>query len=114
MSTYVSQLGPREAEQRFEALAKANRHRSAVARERRRIAALSMADASDALARIVEKETDPAILSGRVAHFLRAIPQRWHVEAIALKAGIADPAARLRDLTEGERAALAAELRRER
>ena len=109
-----AQAEARVTEQRFEALAIANRYRSAVAREREEIASLLRPEAVERLAELIETATDPALLSGRILHYLGAIPYRgvYYANRAISAAGITDPRARIRDLDENERAALAVQVRR--
>lgn len=103
----------RRMEQRLDALALGNRYRSAVARERARIAALSTEAGCAALAEIIETATDPALLSGRVLHYLGAVRYWGQCRAlrVARRGGLKDNGIRLRDLDDAERTALAAAVR---
>lgn len=108
-----AQAEARAIEQRLDALAIANSYRSVVARERARIAALGTKAGALALAEIVETATDPALLSGRVLHYLGAVRYwgRFRSLRVARQAGIRDDGLRLRNLTREDRAALAEALR---
>ena len=103
----------RRTEQRFDALTIANRYRSVVASERARIAALGTRHGCAALAKLIETSNDPALLSGRVFHYLRAIRYWGRVRALRVmkRAGLTEGGIRLRDLDNDQRAALSAVLR---
>ena len=96
-----------------DALAKANTYRLAVAKERRRIAELPPAEAYDALADLIEHSEDPALLCGRLTHWLTAPKfsgQTKANQAIAcLNLKKADR--RIRDLTPRQRQELASMVR---
>ena len=96
-----------------EALAKANSYRFAVATERKKIAQMPADEAYDALAELIETCDDPALLSGRLTHWLTAPKfsgQTKANQAIAcLNLKKADR--RLRELTPRQRTELAAMVR---
>jgi len=96
------------------ALQVANAYRLAVAAERRRIAALSYWDGREALAEMIETTTDPALLSGKVAHWLRAVRKIGDVQVARFfrVLEVTDRDRRLRDLTYRQRSLLVDELRR--
>ena len=99
--------------QRTEAMAKANHYRSAVSKKRREIAEMPAADAYEALADLIENCDDPALLSGRLTHWLTAPKfsgQTKANQAIAcLNLKKADR--RVRDLTPRQRQELASMIR---
>jgi hypothetical protein len=96
--------------QSMEALEKANRHRTAVARKKREIAALGFEEGRAALAEFLLTCEDPALLSGRVSAYLSA-PKHVHSSKVAQTlrfAGVAYPDSRLRELTTHQRETLSA------
>ena len=99
--------------QRTEAMAKANYYRSAVSKKRREISEMPAADAYEALADLIEHCDDPALLSGRLSHWLTAPKfsgQTKANQAIAcLNLKKADR--RVRDLTPRQRQELASMIR---
>lgn len=102
--------------QRNRALAKANRHRLAVAEKRREIAAMDRIEAAFYLADLIETADDPELLSGRISHYLTAIPGRGPTYSTRVLAdlGVKIAARRLRDLSPRQREILADEIRTRR
>ena len=101
-------------EQRESALAKANRHRTAVAETRREIAAMDRVEATFYLADLIEFTDDTRLLSGRLNHYLTSIPGRGpnYSTRVLAELGVRVANKRLRDLTDRQRQILAAEIRR--
>lgn len=96
------------------ALRKANAHRLAVALERQSIASLPYWEGRDALADLIESADDPAILSGRIVLYLRAVKRFGDAKSreFCRLIGVTAGDKRLRDLTDRQRKLFAAELRR--
>lgn len=95
--------------QSMEALAKANKHRFAVAAKRREIGQLDPQAARQAVIQLLLDCEDPAILSGRVAWYLEA-PHRagpGMVSRVMRDVGIRRHDCRVRDLTMRQRRVLA-------
>lgn len=96
--------------QRNDALAKANRHRLAVAKKRREIHELDREAGLKALVDLLTTCEDPAILSGRLAWYLDAPkyagPKK--VAKIMRDMGIRRAECRVRDLTIRQREVIAA------
>lgn len=108
--------GMNRTEQSLAALEKANHHRLAVAAERRRISDLPGSEGREALAELLELTSDPALLSGRVSHYLRAVRGigTQQIARFLRTLGVIDSSKRVRDLTKRQRDLLIAELRRSR
>lgn len=96
-------------EQRTEAMAKANHYRRAVSRKRQEIAQMPVDHAYEALADLIEHCEDPALLSGRLTHWLTAPKFSGQTKAnraiACLNLKKADR--RVRDLTPRQRQELA-------
>lgn len=95
--------------QRTEALNKANSYRLAVSVKKRELYELDFHAGRKALADLIENCDDPALLSGRLADYLRA-PRRTGKEKsgrIMRDMGIRRADCRLRDLTTRQRQIIA-------
>jgi hypothetical protein len=99
--------------QRIGALAIANQYRLSVAAERKRISEMSYWEGREALAEMIETTTDPALMSGKVAHWLRAVRKIGDVQVARFfkVLEVTDRDRRLRDLTYRQRSLLVDELR---
>lgn len=96
-------------EQRKDALAKANQYRFALAKKRREIAAMPMAEGCEELAELIEHTDCPMMLSGQVSHWLMA-PNRAGVQKASQAMAclnIRKADRRLRDLSPRQRQQLA-------
>ena len=95
--------------QRTEAMAKANHYRTAVSVRRREIANMPPAEGYETLAELIGECDDPALLSGRLSHWLTAPKFSGHTKAnqaiACLNLKKADR--RVRDLTPRQRQELA-------
>ena len=95
--------------QRDQARAKANAYRSAVSVKKRELFELDFHSGREALAELIEHCEDPALLSGRLADYLRA-PRRSGKQSsgrIMRDMGIRRADCRLRDLTTRQRQIIA-------
>lgn len=100
-------------QQRLEALRVANHHRVVIAAKKKEIAGMDWRAAHRAAADLIETTDDPALLAGRVAQYLGAIPRRGpqFISQTFRVAGLIARDRRLRELTGRQREVIAAYLR---